>query len=177
MSFLLLMSIIAVAAWLGGLIGKWDKDLRSVMRVGAAGAFLVTGTDHFLNAKDRYLPMMPDFFGSASLPLVWFTGGAEIAGAIALLVPLRLYASLKMPNLRYWAGIGLAVMLACMVMANINVAIEGTGVAGIDAGKWYFWTRPFLQPVIMFWILYAAGVVIRHDKAHGNRVGPLPSSG
>jgi uncharacterized membrane protein len=175
MSFLLLMSIIAVATWFGAHIGKWDKDLRTVMRVGAAGAFLFTGTDHFLSTQERYLPMMPDFFGSARLPLVWFTGGAEIAGAIALLVPLRLYAKLKMPNLRYWAGIGLAAMLACMVIANINVAIEGTGVAGIDAGKWYFWTRPFLQPVIMFWVLYAAGVVIPPEPAHGNMPG-LPSS-
>jgi uncharacterized membrane protein len=146
------------------------------MRFGAAGAFPFTGTDHFMSAQSRYLPMMPDFFGSASLPLIRFTGAAEIAVAIALLVPLGLYARMKLPNLRYWAGIGLAVMLAFLVIANVNVAIEGTGVAGISAGEWYFWTRPLFQPVIMLWVLYAAGVIGRRRRATNDLSRPLPTA-
>lgn len=161
MSFLLLMSTIAAIVWLTRMILTRQNDLRTAMRFGAAGAFLFTGTDHFLSAESRYLPMMPDFFGSASLPLIWLTGAAEIAGAIALLVPLEWYARLRLPNLRYWAGIGLTVMLAFLVIANINVAMKGNGVEGINAGDWYFWTRPFFQPLIMLWVLYAANVIGR----------------
>jgi uncharacterized membrane protein len=176
MSFLLLMSMLAAIAWLARLVWKRDKDPRAATRFGAAGAFLFTGTDHFLSAQSRYLPMMPDFFGSASLPLIWFTGAAEIAGAVALIVPLKLYTRLKLPNLQYWAGFGLAVMLAFLVIANINVAMEGTGVDGINAGEWYFWTRPFFQPVIMLWVLYAAGVVGRRRQAANELPKPLPAS-
>lgn len=175
MSFLLLMSMVAAIAWLARLALTRDKDIRAAMRFGAAGAFLFTGTDHFMSAESRYLPMMPDFFGSASLALIWFTGAAEIAGAIALLAPLGLYARLKLPNLRYWAAIGLAVMLAFLVIANLNVAMEGTGVEGINAREWYFRTRPFFQPVIMLWVLYAAGVVGRRRQAANDLSRPLPA--
>jgi short chain dehydrogenase len=67
--------------------------------------------------------------------------------------------SVGMPNLRRWAGIGLAVMLAFLVMANINVALQGSRVQGLEFGNWYYYLRPFIQPIFMLWALFVSGVI------------------
>lgn len=103
--------------------------------------------------------MMPAFFGPVARPLVLFTGAAEIAGAIGLLVPMSTYKRLGLPNLCHAAGVALAVMLVFLVTANVNVAIKGGGVDGLAFGQWYFWLRPVSQPFIILWVLYAAGVL------------------
>ena len=161
MSFLALMAVAAAIAWLAGLALRRPMSVRDAMRFGAAAAFLFTGIDHFVSAGSRYVPMMPAFFGASALPLVWFTGAAEIAGAVGLLVPLRVYRRLGLPDLRRWAGIALAVMLGFLVIANVNVALTGSGVEGIRFGAWYFWLRPLFQPLIMLWVLYAADALPR----------------
>ena len=89
-----------------------------------------------------------------------------------MLVPLGVYRRLGLPDLRRWAGIGLAVMLAVVVIANINVAVQGQGVHGLPFGRGYYWFRLLLQPVFMVWALYAGGVIGRHRRA---RVGARPS--
>lgn len=165
MSFLLLMAAAAAMGWLVSFVLRRPMNLRDAMRVGAAGAFLFTGVDHFLSAETRYLPMMPAFFGHLAPPLVLFTGAAEIAGAIGLLVPLSAYGRLGLPNLRHAAGVALAVMLVFLVTANVNVAIKGGGVDGLAFGQWYFWLRPVFQPFIIFWVLYAAGVIASKQTA------------
>lgn len=50
-------------------------------------------------------------------------------------------------------------MLSIVVMANVHVALEGATVDGLPFGAWYYWLRPFLQPLIVLWALYAAGVI------------------
>lgn len=165
MSFLLLMSFISVLSALVTTLAGRGWTLRSAMRHGMAGGFLYTGVDHFLSGTSRYLPMMPEWFGSLSLPLVWFTGAAELVGAVALLTPLVLWRRLGLPDLHRWAGVGLALLLSVMVIANINVALKGGGVAGLEFGAWYFWLRPFLQPLIIAWALYASGVIGRQQRA------------
>lgn len=159
MSFLGLMATAAALGWLLRMALGRPTDLRTAMRLGAAAAFLFTGVDHFVSDQARYLPMMPEFFGDWRLPLIWLTGAAEIAGAVGLLVSPRLCSRLRLPNLRYWAGLGLGVMLGFLVIANINVALTGGGVEGLPFGQWYFWLRPALQPLIIAWVLYAAGVI------------------
>jgi uncharacterized membrane protein len=159
MSVLLLMASIAALVWLFSAVFRRATDRRTAMRFGTAGAFLFTGVDHFLSSETRYLPMMPEFFGDLRLPLIWFTGVAEIAGALALLLPLRVDEALKLPNLRRWAGLSLSVMLGFLVIANVHVALQGGGVEGLAFGAWYFWLRPLLQPLIILWVLYAAGVI------------------
>ena len=161
MSFLLFMAAAATVSWLGSFVVRRPLKLRDAMRCGAAGAFLFTGVDHFISADTRYLPMMPALFGSLARPLVLFTGAAEMAGAIGLLVPMRAYRQLGLPNLRHAAGVALAVMLSFLVIANINVAINGGGVDGLAFAPWYFWVRPLFQPLIILWVLYSAGVLPR----------------
>jgi uncharacterized membrane protein len=172
MSFLFLMTVAASFAWLIGHVARTPIGLRDAMRIGAAGAFVFTGCDHFISGESRYLPMMPAFFGDLALPLVWFTGAAEIAGATGLLVPLSACCRLGLPNLRRCVGIALAVMLGFLVTANINVAIKGSGISGLEFGQWYFWLRPIFQPFIIAWVLYAAGVIGREPLAVAARSEP-----
>ncbi len=96
--------------------------------------------------------------------MVYFTGVAELLGALGLILPLALYKRLGLPNLRKWAGIGLAVMLVFLVIANINVAMKGSSVRGLEFGAWYYWLRPLLQPVIILWVLYVSGVIWKPSK-------------
>jgi uncharacterized membrane protein len=138
------------------LTGAWRQ--RAALRQGLAGGFLFTGIDHFVNTQERYVPMMPALLADWAVPLVLFTGVAEILGGVGLLVPLAVYERLRLPNLRWWAGIGLAVLLGSVVIANVNVAMQGESVKGLEFGSWYAWVRPLLQPVIIAWALYAGGV-------------------
>ena len=161
MSFLALLIVASALAWLAQYPFSDRRDLRLAMRHGLALALLFTGTDHFVNDQARYLPMMPAAFGPLALPLVWISGAAELAGAIALLVPVRLANRLGWPGLHRAAGIALAVMFALLVIANINMAIQGTDVKGLEFGQTYLVIRPFLQPIFMLWALHAGGVIGR----------------
>ncbi len=86
--------------------------------------------------------------------VVLFTGVAEIAGAIGLLVP---------KNAIYWArpaaGIGLALYAVCVWPANFNHAIYDIPVGGHHASWWYHGPRLLLQPVFIWLALWVSGVV------------------
>ncbi|NMG35339.1 DoxX family protein [Azoarcus sp. TTM-91] len=157
MSFLVLISVAAGLSWALSRLAGRALCLRGAMRWGLALGFLFTGCDHFLNAATRYAPMIPDALAAHAMALVYFTGLAEIAGAIGLLLPATLLARLGLPGLRRQAGIWLAVMLVCVVAANINVALKGQTVSGLDFGAWYFWVRPLFQPLFIAWALYCVG--------------------
>lgn len=158
MSFLFLISLAAGVAWI---LSRWIKrplDLRGAMRWGMGLGFLFTGVDHFASAASRYAPMIPDALAGHALAWVYFTGAAELLGGLGLLVPVAVFRRLGLPNLQRQAGIWLAVMLVCVVAANINVALKGQTVQGLDFGAWYFWVRPLFQPVFVAWALYSVGV-------------------
>ena len=72
-------------------------------------------------------------------------------------MPSGLYRRLRLPDLRPAAGIALAVMFALLVIANINVAMQGTHVDGLEFGRTYYLIRPFLQPIFILWALYSTG--------------------
>lgn len=158
MSFLFLISILTAVAYAIQRMIPGRTGLQAPMRIGMACGFFYTGIDHFLSASTRYVPMIPDALANHAYELVWITGVLELLGAIGLLIPLSIYRRLSLPNLRYWAGAGLALLLCIMVAANINVAVKGTQVAGLDFGPWYYWTRPLFQPIFVVWALYAGNV-------------------
>jgi uncharacterized membrane protein len=159
MSFFFLMLALSALAYGPQYVFGDRKDYRMALRHGMAGGFTLTGIDHFMNAHSRYVPMLPDFLADYALELVYCTGAAELAGAIGLVIPLAVYKRLGLPNLRTWAGIGLATMLAFLVLANINVALKGSSIQGLEFGSWYYWLRPFLQPIFMLWALFVSGVI------------------
>ena len=157
MSFLAFVLVGTLLAYVPQYFFGNRRDHRMAMRHGLALALLFTGVDHFVHAHSRYVPMIPDFLAPLALPLVHITGVAELLGAVGLLVPASLYRRLGWPALQRAAGVSLAVLFALLVVANINVAVKGTGVEGLDFGSAYFLVRPFFQPLFIAWALYSVG--------------------
>jgi uncharacterized membrane protein len=164
MEVLILMLVLSGIAYIPQRIFGDRTDYRMALRHGMAGGFIFTGLDHFLT-PERYVPLIPAFLSGYALELNSISGIAELAGAIGLVVPLVVYRRLGLPNLRRWAGLGLALFLTAIVIGNINVALQGTQVQGIPLGRWYYWLRPFLQPIFIVWALYAGGVTGARKRA------------
>ena len=120
---------------------------RLAMRWLMAAFYLGAGLLH-LRSPDAFLPIVPGWV-PAPREVVLLTGVAEIAGAIGLLVP----------RFRKAAGIGLALSALCVLPANIPHAIEGVALAGLPSTWWYHAPRLALQPVLIWWALYAGGVI------------------
>ncbi len=135
------------------------KDHRMALRHGMAAGFVLSGIDHFVSTQARYVPMLPAFLAPHGVGLVYGTGVAELAGAMGLVVPLAVYRRLGLPNLRKWAGIGIAVLLGGLMVANIHVALEATRGQMFAFGAWTYWLRLLFQPLFMIWALYSAGVI------------------
>ena len=62
------------------------------------------------------------------------------------------------PNIRYAAGIGLALYALCVYPANINHAINNIAIGGSTASWLYHGPRLALQPVFIWWALISGGV-------------------
>ena len=170
MSFLVLIVIASLLAYVPQFLFGDRRDLRMAMRHGMALGLLFTGVDHFVHATSRYVPMIPDFLAPLALPLVQVSGAAELLGAVGLLVPVAVYRRLGWPNLQRWAGMGLALLFALLVIANINVAVQGSQVEGLQFGTTYYVLRPLFQPLFIAWALYGVGVLA------GRRTAPTPAA-
>ncbi len=176
MAILALMMVLSAIAYLPQIAFGNRRDVRMALRHGMAGGFIYTGIDHFVTVE-RYRSMLPEMLHAYSLELVYVSGVAELAGALGLVIPLAVYRRLGLPSLRAWAGIGLALLLSVIVIANINVAIQGTQVQGLAFGAWYNWIRPFLQPILIAWALYASGAVGSGERNRSGRTPALASAG
>ncbi|PZQ23702.1 MAG: hypothetical protein DI569_04370 [Sphingopyxis macrogoltabida] len=75
------------------------------------------------------------------------TGVAEIAGAIGLMIPAT----------RKAAGWGLALYALCVWPANFHHALANVAIGGQTLGWGYHGPRLALQPVIIWWALWASG--------------------
>jgi uncharacterized membrane protein len=120
---------------------------RSVMRWAMACFYGVAGLVH-LAAPDAFLPIVPDWV-PAPRDVVLLTGLCEIAGAVGLL----------MRRFRASAGIALALYAVCVFPANLKHAFENVPVAGLPASWWYHAPRLALQPVLVWWALYASRAI------------------
>ncbi len=169
MLMIALMAAIGLAAYVPQYVWGPRRDWRMPMRHGMAAAFLYIGTDHFLSLEERYLPMMPPYLGDWARELVLLSGALEIAGAVGLLVPLVVWQRLGLPNLRPVAGVGLAMLLSVMVVANGHVAETGGSVPGLPGSPLYYATRPFFQPFILLWALICSGAVMPPRAANASR--------
>ena len=110
-------------------------------------AYLIAGVAHvaapggFVRITPAWVPFPHD--------VVIVTGLCEIAGALSLLF---------VPGLRRAAGIAFAAYAICVFPANINHAINNIALGGTTLSWWYHGPRLALQPVIVWWALWAAGV-------------------
>ena len=109
-------------------------------------AYLFVGIAH-IRSPGTFLPIVPDWVPYPH-ETVFLTGLCEIAGSIALATK----------RLRYLAGIMLAAYAVCVYPANIKHAMEGIAVHGGRLGWWYHGPRLALQPVLVWWALFAGEV-------------------
>ncbi len=119
----------------------WRKTFRILLAIFYGGA----GTLH-LTSPDGFLAITPDWVPFPEA-VVAFTGLAEIAGAIGLLIP----------RFRRAAGVGLALYALCVWPANFNHAINGITIGEASLGWWYHGPRLVLQPVIIWLALWVGG--------------------
>lgn len=108
--------------------------------------YLGAGVLHLVSPRG-FLAITPDWVPFPHF-IVAFTGVAEIAGAVGLLIP----------QLRKWAGIGLALYALCVWPANLNHAINGISLGGGALGWWYHGPRLAFQPVLI-WLALWVGLV------------------
>jgi uncharacterized membrane protein len=123
------------------------ERLRTGLRWALAGIFLAVGYVH-LRYTDAFLPIMPDWVPYPRLT-IQFTGVCEFAGAFGLMTA----------RLRYLAGVMLALYAVCVYPANIKQAMDGGAIDGVHLNWWYHAPRLAFQPVIVWWALFAGGVV------------------
>lgn len=120
-----------------GHIRTASRWLLSALYLGAGIAHL-TRPGGFVAITPHWVPLPAE--------VIALTGIAEIAGAIGLHVP----------RLRGAAGIGLALYALCVWPANFNHALNDIPLGGIRLGWWYHGPRLLLQPVIIWWALWAS---------------------
>ena len=121
--------------------------VRALMRWLMAALYLVAGVAH-LRAPGPFMAIVPDWV-PAPREVVMLTGVCELAGAVALLIP----------RLRFLAGVMLALYAVCVFPANLKHAFYDIQAPGLPTGWAYHAPRLVLQPVLVWWALFAAGVV------------------
>ena len=108
--------------------------------------YLTAGIFH-LSTPGTFLMITPDWVPFPRQVII-ATGLCEIAGAIALHT-----------RLRHAAGWALALYAICVYPANIRHAFHGLPAGQVQLGWWYHAPRLALQPVLVWWALYAGGVI------------------
>lgn len=134
--------------------------IRTILRVVLAAFYAFAGYMHLVR-PEPFLSIMP---GMIPFPeeIVFWTGVAEILGAIALIQPFDV-------RLRRAGGVGLALYALFVWPANINhFAIDMMREDG-GLGLGYHVPRMLAQPVIILWALWAGEVRIPHRRERNVR--------
>jgi uncharacterized membrane protein len=125
--------------------------IRTLFRWLLALFYFVAGVAH-LRSPGGFLAITPDWVPFPH-EIVAFTGIAEIAGAIGLLIP-RSVISWARPA----AGIGLALYALCVWPANFNHAFNNIAMSGATLSWWYHGPRLVAQPLIIWLALWVGEV-------------------
>jgi uncharacterized membrane protein len=120
------------------------RTSRNKAAVAMGLAFLFTGTWHFTTPQVFDL-MMPPYLPFPRR-LIFVTGFFEILGGVGIIVP----------RTRRLAGLCLALLLICVVPANIHVAMNRIHLPGTPHEAWYNWARVALQAVFVLWALWSS---------------------
>ncbi|MEZ5708280.1 MAG: DoxX family protein [Blastomonas sp.] len=120
---------------------------RAAFRLLLALIYFIAGVIH-IKSPGGFVAITPAWVPWPE-QVVLLTGICEIAGAIGLLTR----------RFRVAAGIGLALYALCVWPANFNHAINDIAIGGTRLSWWYHGPRLALQPVIIWWALWASGAV------------------
>lgn len=120
--------------------------LRAALRILLGIFYAYAGYMH-IAAPDPFVSITPAFVPFPEAVVFW-TGIAEILGAIALVQPFE-------PRLRRAAGWALALYALCVFPANINHFVIDMAKPDGGFGLAYHVPRMFAQPVIIAWALWA----------------------
>ncbi len=120
---------------------------RTVLRCILAAIYGPFGLLH-MGASAAFLPIMPPQIPYPHAVII-LTGACEVAGAVGLLVP----------RTRKAAGVALALYAACVFPANVYHAMAHRHVPPLPDSWWYHGPRLAFQPVLIWWALFAGGVV------------------
>lgn len=123
--------------------------IKAGLRLLLAAFYAFAGYMHIAR-PEPFLSIMPSAIPFPEAIIFW-TGVAEILGAVALLQPFHL-------RLRQWGGIGLALYALCVWPANIShfaldMAREDSGL-----GLAYHIPRMIAQPLIIWLALWVGEV-------------------
>lgn len=122
---------------------------KLALRVLLAAAYGFAGYAHVAR-PEPFLTITPGWVPFPEAVIFW-TGIAEIAGAIGLVQPIS-------KPLRQAAGIGLALYAVCVWPANINHFTMDMARADGGLGLAYHVPRMILQPVLIWLALWVADV-------------------
>ncbi len=114
-------------------------------------AFVVAGVNHFVDPA-TYVAMVPEWLPWAGAAVFW-SGVAEVAGGIGVLVPW----------LRRAAGWGLIALLVAVFPANVDAAFNGMELLGGPVPAWVLWVRLPFQAVFAAWVWFACGLGRRSE--------------
>ena len=123
-----------------------QSPVRTGFRWLLALIYLAAGVIH-IRSPGGFVAITPDWVPSPHAVVFW-TGVAEIAGAIGLMIP----------RLRRAAGIGLALYALCVWPANFNHALNDIAIGGNRLPWAYHGPRLMLQPLNIWWALWVGGV-------------------
>ena len=126
--------------------GSSLKTGRTVARTILAVAYFAAGVLHIC-VPAPFISITPDWVPFPHV-VILLTGLCEIAGAVALLTE----------RLRRLAGFALALYAVCVFPANLKHAFAAP-VGAVHLGWWYHAPRLALQPVLVWWALFAGGVL------------------
>jgi uncharacterized membrane protein len=120
---------------------------RIILRWLLVAAFLFAGIMH-VRRPELFLPIVPGWVPMPRLTVI-STGWCELAGAVGLCLP----------RMRRLSAVMLALYALCVFPANVKHALDYAHVAGFGRGWLYHIPRLLFQPVIIWWCLYAGGVI------------------
>ncbi|MEM6475453.1 MAG: DoxX family protein [Pseudomonadota bacterium] len=130
--------------------------IKAALRVLLALAYAFAGYMHLVR-PEPFLNITPDWVPMPEAVIFW-TGIAEIAGAIGLL------QSVSKP-VRRAAGIGLALYALCVWPANINHFIMDMASSDGGLGLGYHIPRMIAQPLIIWLALWVGGVLEKKTRS------------
>lgn len=117
--------------------------MRTALRILLGLSFCAVGVLHFTHTSVFNGIMPPQFPVWSHAPIVWFTGVWEIAGGLAILFNRTMR----------WGAWALIALLIVVFPANIHMAVNNVGIAGIEPDPVALWLRLPFQAVL------AAGVI------------------